>query len=435
MSFFNVSCSAAASPFINSALICSNPSSNSVVISNIFAQDVVQRQVTVAVSGVINAPSTQPTGFVLVSTLYDSSDKLSIIDSCSNVTYQFSVGSLNGVSVVCVTPTVNTLSYYYVLYQNTFDLDPNSMVVITVPDNATINQSTVVVSINGNLIFSTRSISGQNISVTMSSSVGRHSQVNITIQLYNPTITGLTSSFRLYEYNSNSYAIDKAETGLSVNITTPQDMYLLIAPVSTVTGVPTDYRFVFTPTVTHPSNASFVLNLPPCVTFSTVSCTYPSNCSASIINTSAIRVILNQVLNGMTTTYFVLTTLVNPRSTRTSSNFTITSSFNDSLLNSASGTVQMTIPNILTVSDPMSSMKYYSSTLPINLTLSGTNPLHQTDYMMVTLSSFYQQSDNIKCLDADDICTLDAPNKIKVVTSLFSPIQFSISGFTTGAWT
>lgn len=67
-------------------------------------------------------------------------------------------------------------------------------------------------------------------------------------------------------------------------------------------------------------------------------------------------------------------------------------------LNVGTGGVQMTTPNSITISDPLNTMKYYQSTLPINLTVAVSNALQLSDYFIVTLSSFYQNVSTISCV-------------------------------------
>lgn len=207
---------------------------------NLSSSNINSQTFTVRVSGIINPPSTQPSGNFNITTYYSSTDDTSVA-SGSMGAVTATVSTLNS-STVTITPSSSVVRAtgvsYTVSFQNNNPIPTNGYIILGIPDGITAQIGSVA-----NMCFASTSASSTPSSTTCSgaqsgsmylvtfpnifSSSGVPANSTITLRIdsifTNPVSTEPVSSFSISTYTSGNFLVDQLNIGLSVKMTTPAD--------------------------------------------------------------------------------------------------------------------------------------------------------------------------------------------------------------------
>lgn len=294
-SWISPSCATVSGSSMTTSPICALASgSGSLILSslNLSASNIGAQTFNVLVNGIVNPPSTQPSGNFNITTYYSSTDDTSVA-SGSMGAVTATASTLNS-STVVITPSSYVVMAsgvtYTISFQNNNPIPTNGYIVLGIPYGVTAQIGSV-----SNMCFASTSTSSTPSSTTCTgvdtgtmytvtypsifSSSGVAANNTITLRITsiftNPLSTEPVSSFSISTYTSGGFLIDQLNSGLSVKMTTPADFTTTtVTAASNLNSDITSYTITLAQPSTLDSNPGLAVTFPPEITpLANASCT------------------------------------------------------------------------------------------------------------------------------------------------------------------
>lgn len=399
--------------------------------------------VTVRFSGVTNPPTTKPTTGFTVTTYYDATSFKT--DESQSLTFTAQADTISSCTVSRNNITVGATSAYTFVYVVKNSLPKTSYIVITLPPQVTLPNSSITTTINGTVVVSVPStVSGVqyvNITSPFGDTVASATVLTIVVNnLTNPGSTNPSSSFALASYNAG-YIIESISSGLALGASSPNSFVVAsITPNNTMNGHTAMYTLQFQPSIDYAAGTMLVLNIPSQVSLSSPSCSSPQfTVTCSLVGGSLEASVVPALTRNQSYTMNI-TGFTNPRTLTTSDTFTLTSYLSGKTAKIDSSTVSgitNTLPNAvksLTSAMVSPSQSYMLSNQTVKFTVGTTNALASTDYLELTYPSGYTfvgSGNSSVCTDLAYSCIPASGNalKIKITGSFSMQSSFTFSVF------
>jgi hypothetical protein len=435
----------------SSSVACSYSAANRIMTVNSISQTTISANssVTLVISGIVNPISVGAfQSLSLMSTFSGSSDTVDTVSSGLSLTLITRGLSASNVVLTSSSMYVYTIASFTFTITNQNPLPANSILYVVLPSDITYSNSytcmrgVLSVSCSNSTIDSQVAIL---VSLGNSATIAASGLATTPIvinNLYTPTSTKQTSTFKLYLVYSDGTRSEQLTDGLFFAATNPSAFSVLQVTSNSSQNYHNPTSFVVSVTTPFPLQNSTVLKITfPNVMSTTATCTAVSSSLQTPVctnNSNILSIVLQFNTSPVTSVVISLDNMINyPSLASYSVMVSLLSS--DLIYQISQGTysLQNQLPNSITLNSWSFSsniMKDSSSSLSIDMKL--TVPLGISDYVLITFPSQFILTNPTCTLTNQLACIYPTSQTIKITATgaIFpSQIVVSISGITNPA--
>lgn len=390
---------------------CQSGGSSYIYLTQGFTTGYSSGIISFQIENVINPMTPAITDSIVIETYTDSSFEY-LIGTDSSLSIQASSGSLSSVMILPKTlVTGEDVNYMFIIFtSNTIPIKGHIFIQFP-PEIVILKLNAKCLNLSGFESTFTCTLTGSSITITRGFETGSFSPGSLSFSVdsvMNPSTTKTSSSFKIYTY-SYGYIIDSMITGLTITSETPHPLISAsISSSSSFVGEYADFTFSMTPFNPFYNNGAIIITSPSEITFpqapNCVVGTVISSITCSLLDDRTLKaaVTLNSDYTG-SNFHFVVKNIQNPKTTRETSSFTLTTMIDNYLIDSSSSeiTVQATNPSQLSQLSIIPTASGINEITTYKVTLLNTYTIPLGGYISIILPPEIIIASTMKCKYAD----------------------------------
>jgi hypothetical protein len=261
--------------------------------SNIVSSNFSSSTIVFSIATILSPPTTLPQGSFIIL----SSNNNALMSTCTGIPVVSTVGAINVGSYSTNKITVNAVGMGTLTFVINSNLDQGDIFTVTFPSTMSLTSLTSVY-INGNIVTSALSISGQTITLTLTGTI-IYAGSTITVDfanIINPPNELTTSAFQITTYR-NGYKIETSTGSITYSAYRSAITSAVLTSSSNQIGVVCTYTITFTLGQPLISSSAIVIALPSALQGKVISCS-PSPCSvvSTMITFTSVSTAVNSVI-------------------------------------------------------------------------------------------------------------------------------------------